>query len=705
MSRFLTSKASVSRPSVTDEMTEGSGPAADAPDQIPDATDPGLVTKALMAAGKAAYRWSIRDDTITWSANVAEVLAGVDSELIGTGRGFASLLDPGNLASRYETVLMSGKRDYGSGVPFQIEYRFRPRGRASPEVIWIEDTGRWFAGPKGRPAEVYGTLHNVDDRREREEQLRYLSAYDPLTGLMNRNRLTDMLDEAINFSERSGKPCALMLIAIDNLEIINEAYGFDVADHVIDAVSKRLRGIMRAGDVIGRYAGNKFALVLGNCSEEDMEHAAARFLAIVRDKVIETGRGPVWTTVSIGGVGLPKFAETVKDAIAHAEEALAEARRRPTDSFLVYQPSRERSHLRERNLRCGAEIISSLKEDRLVQAYQPIVSAQSGMPAFFETLLRLERGIEAAIPAGDIVPAAEQLGLIRLVDLRVVELVLNVLERFPDARLSVNVSGVTATDPRWFERITDSIAQRRSVADRLIVEITETAALFDVQHVRRSTEKLQALGCGIAIDDFGAGFTSFKNLRELKVDMVKLHGSFCNGISAVPDNRVFVRSLIDLAKHFGVEVVAEWVEQPGDAELLKELGVDYLQGNLYGAASLALPWQTNALNSLGERDSLPVSMNTDTEVDASAAEHMHDRAGEAEHADTGRRRSLLKELDLLKSVLSDLEQQQLGRRTPADDAAKTVDKNGFAPAYAPEIPDGARGLLGSMRSERYRDGE
>jgi EAL domain-containing protein (putative c-di-GMP-specific phosphodiesterase class I) len=172
----------------------------------------------------------------------------------------------------------------------------------------------------------------------------------------------------------------------------------------------------------------------------------------------------------------------------------------------------------------------------------------------------------------------------------VVTLAVDTLKRNPQAQLTLNVSGITATDPRWFNQIMQMLAEEKELTSRLTVEITETAALNDLTETARFITGLRQLGCAVAIDDFGAGYTSFRNLRVLNVDMVKLDGSFCENLSTNRDNQYFVRSLIDLAQKFELKTVAEWVQTQEDAKLLKSWGIDYLQGAIYGEATTDPSW-------------------------------------------------------------------------------------------------------------------
>ena len=569
-------------------LTSGAAPAPSA-----FLTESDRFRDAILAVDNVVYEWDIASDQIVWSSNAAQVLGIPNMPTINSGKHFASLLDPGNVTNRYETVMNSGQVDEGEGVSFQLQYRLLPRGRDTEHGIWIEDTGRWFVGAHGGPARVVGVVRNIDERYKREEQLNYLSSYDQLTGLINRSRLAEALQQSIASAELYRMSCAFMLVAVDNLAMVNDAYGFDVADQVIAAVSQRLKGVLRAGDTIGRYAGNKFGIILTNCSEADMQVAAQRLLRSVRDTVTETDAGPVSATVSVGGLTLPRHGRSGDEAMVRAEESLDRAKAKHRDSFVAYKHSQKRESVRKRNIMLADEIVSALNGRRLAIAYQPIVSADSKEPALYECLLRLIKPDNEIVSAGHLIPVAEQLGLVRLIDHRVLELAVETLEENKDARLSLNISGMTATDPRWLSNLAAYISAHRNAAERLTVEITETVALQDLEEISEFIGKLRDMGCRVAIDDFGAGYTSFRNLKTLEVDMVKLDGSFCENLSDNKDNQFFVRTLIELAQNFNLKTVAEWVEQDCDADILQGFGVDYLQGFLYGSATVEPPWATS----------------------------------------------------------------------------------------------------------------
>ncbi|WP_027524030.1 bifunctional diguanylate cyclase/phosphodiesterase [Bradyrhizobium sp. Ec3.3] len=548
---------------------------------LPQASD------ILASLGEAVFIWDIASDAIQWGEQVGSVFPGIPAERLTTGADFARLIEPSQ-SLRTAALAQSPAVHGADGTPYRAEYGVRMS--ASDPVVWIEETGRWFAGPDGRPVRAIGAVRINNERHARDEELAKLARLDPLTGELNRTHLIAALAEAIEESIRFRSSSAFMLVGIDHLARVNDAFGFDVADAVILDVAKRIRARLRGGDVLGRFSGNKFGLILKNCTIDDMNVAAERFLAGIRDEVVPTKSGPVSVTASIGAVGVPRYARNTDEAINRAHETLDAAKRRRAGSFGTWRPNAERDAQRRVNIRVTDEIVTALNDRRIVLAYEPVVSAATRDGAFYECLVRMEQGDGRTLLAPDIVPVAERLGLIRLVDHRVLELVVAELAASPEVRLSLNISPDTTMDPDWWAGIESLMQAHPGVAERLIVEITETVAIQDIDDVRAFVGRLKHFGSRIAIDDFGAGYTSFRNLRKLGVDIVKIDGAFVQNITRSADDRAFVQTLLDLARRLDIKTVAEWVQDEEAANMLRDWGCDYIQGRLIGLASAERPW-------------------------------------------------------------------------------------------------------------------
>jgi diguanylate cyclase (GGDEF)-like protein len=546
--------------------------------------DAAVSTDIMSAVGEVVYEWTVADDVIRWGPNAAAVLGVQSSAAIATGRAYAAMFDHDSLTSRHDAVLNGTAVDRGDGVAYEVEYALNPPDNVRGRLV-IDDVGRWYAGPDGRPARARGVIRIINERHEREQRLELLSHYDELTGFFNRQHLLTTLADAMNAARRTRVPVAFIIVAVDNFRAINEAYGFAAADKVFAAVAHRIKAQLRDADAIGRYSGSKLGIVLTNCDEASMHTAAERFHAAVRNGVVTAGGSAVAATVSIGGVALPRHGHTVREVLAHAQDSLHRAREAGWGRFVAYAPSPERDLARRNNAMFSSEIAAALEERRMRLFFQPVVDIATRAVSFHEALLRLERQNGTFAAATDFIELSERLDLIRLIDEYTLQRALETLAAFPAARISLNVSGETVGDTTWLSHLAQALLGKRDVASRLIVEITETSVIRHLEDATHFVATAHDLGCRVAIDDFGAGFSSFRHLRALHVDLVKIAGAFIENLPQSRDDQAFVRALTDLASNSGVEVVAEWVRDEETATILKGYGVTLMQGALTGDAT------------------------------------------------------------------------------------------------------------------------
>jgi EAL domain-containing protein (putative c-di-GMP-specific phosphodiesterase class I) len=238
----------------------------------------------------------------------------------------------------------------------------------------------------------------------------------------------------------------------------------------------------------------------------------------------------------------------------------------------------------------GERVQRALKEQRLLFAYQPVVDSASGSVDYYECLLRMRQEDGAIVAAGRFVPMIEQLGFIRNIDRFALERAVEELGDSVGVNLGFNISGLTAADQPWLDALVTLLHGKPDIASRLVIEITETAALRDLEESARFVKTLHDLGCRVALDDFGAGFTSLRHLQALGVDTVKIDGSFVRNLVDRPDNQTFLRHVLGLVRGLGLKTVAECVETAQEAALLREQGVDFLQGYYFGVPSVERAW-------------------------------------------------------------------------------------------------------------------
>ncbi len=234
-------------------------------------------------------------------------------------------------------------------------------------------------------------------------------------------------------------------------------------------------------------------------------------------------------------------------------------------------------------------LLDALRDERIAFAYQPVVRSSDGAVAYYETLLRVVGDKGGPFEAAVLIPVAEQLGHSRRIDRRVLELAVADLNRDPDIRLAINISGHTATDRSWLRLLTSLIEGRHRIASRLTIEITETAEIHDFEEAFRMVSAFRKMGCKVALDDFGTGYASFRQLKNLPVDIVKIDGSFIRGIAMDGESQEFLDTLLAYTTASGIETVAECVEKTADRDYLLTRGVTYFQGWIYGRPELNVP--------------------------------------------------------------------------------------------------------------------
>jgi len=547
--------------------------------ELGNAQDATRLRYAALAASVAVFDWQAAEGAIAWDGA---------TDILPFQRDIhraAVFLDAIERSRRAPLEALLEARS-PQPAPFQIEIEIA----AAMGAVTFTMVGTRIPAADGRTERLVGMLRETTEQARELQRLTYLATRDELTGHLNRNSLRAELSLAIEAAMTESRSCAFLVSSIDRLAMINDGFGFDAGEEVIVAVGERLARSLRASDVIGRTAGNKFGVILKNCSQSEVSIVAARLRDAVRGSVIDTRAGQVSATCSVGAVWLPQGAATSQEAMLRAEKALERARATGRDGFSVYEHSALLESARLRQMAVADEVVLALKENRIHLAYQPIIQAKTRRISHYESLLRMARPDGQIVTAGYFVPAAEQLGLVHMVDRFALETVVRRLKAHKQVSLAVNVSGTAAGDPAWLQDFVDYIRASQEVAPRLIVELTETAALHHFEENARFVTQLKELGVRVSIDDFGAGYTSFRNLQMLHVDTVKIDGSYVKNLSESPENQVFVRTLVGLAKNFNIKTVAEWVGSDADAFLLQSFGVDYFQGFHFGEPVLDPKW-------------------------------------------------------------------------------------------------------------------
>jgi diguanylate cyclase (GGDEF)-like protein len=445
------------------------------------------------------------------------------------------------------------------------------------------------------PQETPGELAAEEPvAKEQQSALEDRINYDELTGHFNRTRLREAIDRAITEGTRRPGAAAFVALGVDNMSAINDRVGRNAADTVLIEIGRRLDDCLRVSDIIGRLGGDCYGVLLPHCPDEYVSVAAQKILDAVRSSPVTTARGPVSATVSIGAVSFCDRGSTSYEVITRAEAALAEAKRTGRNCHVHYRSSEDRCEHDRQYASISETVRTALRDGRVALAFQPVISATSGHVVYHESLLRLRDASGAVLPAGELIQETERFGFIRLIDRYILDKVLVEAGRHSGVTFGFNISALTTADRPWLRSLTTRLRANPELARRLVVEITETAALYDIEESGRFVNALRRLGCRVTLDDFGAGHTSLRHLQSLAVDMVKIDRSFIHDIMTNVESQVFLRHLLGLAKGFGFSTIAEGVETEDEAEILRREGVDYLQGHFCGHETIEPPWLSPA---------------------------------------------------------------------------------------------------------------
>lgn len=434
----------------------------------------------------------------------------------------------------------------------------------------------------GEISSFVAVMKDISERTRHNEQIQFLATHDRLTGLPNRYALDQNLVLHVERARRGHKG-ALLLLDVDNFLLVNETSGYAGGDEVIRRLAELISQTLPAGAFLARVNGDEFAILLEDCSAQDALAYAMDLQTRVSDFLFRH-EGRVFSLSISVGCALVDGSTDAGSVQSLAILALKAAQEKGKNQVVLYTSVDEPGVRQTGAGLMAARIRDALREDRLVLYFQPVVQIRTQLIEHYEVLVRKRTPDGEILLPNAFLPVAERYGLMPWIDRWVVERSAALLERHPDLRLFVNLSGSTLGDQSLLRSIEDRVSHS-SISDRLTFEVTETAAIQDPLQVQRWIRSLRELGCRFALDDFGLGFSSLSHLRMLPADYIKIDRSFVHNLDSDPGNQALIRAICAVANTFGKQVVAEGVETEAVARDLESLGVDMAQGYLWGHPS------------------------------------------------------------------------------------------------------------------------
>lgn len=528
------------------------------------------------------------DGRLTYiSPRVTDVFGITPEEFVAGHLRWEDRVHPDDLAS----VTAADRLAHLTGRPFLAEYRHRTREGG---WIWVREEALRLNGDAAGGEVWQGILFDLSDRKVLEDRLAHAAAHDPLTGLPNRDLLADRLVHALAREARDQRGLALLFADLDDFKIVNDSFGHTVGDQVLVEVTRRLGRCVRDGDTVARLGGDEFTLVLEGIGDDRAASSVAERVARELRRPIVAGGADVRVTASVG-IAVARPGEEPEELLRRADAAMYRAKGQGK-ARSVHFDSEADALIRQRRRR-EVELGQAVETGQLRLEFQPAIWIESGAVAIAEALVRWDHPVEGPIAAAEFVPMAEETGLIVPIGRWVLREACRQARSWSRAlpetmapAVSVNVSAIQLRRGGFFNDVVAALAEANVPARCLQLEVTESGAIDDLDATIADLERLRALGVGLALDDFGAGYSGLGYLRRLPISLLKLDKSF----AAEPDDNVeasaMVRALVQLARAKGLRVVAEAIETPGQLEHARSLGVDMAQGFL-----IAKPMSPDAL--------------------------------------------------------------------------------------------------------------
>lgn len=431
-----------------------------------------------------------------------------------------------------------------------------------------------------------GRLANAFDAMAAElvqqrERLTILAECDALTGLHNRHYFEAELARFFKGGADSGRQGAVLLFDLDEFKYVNDTFGHIAGDAMLLRVANETKTLVRKSGSLCRLGGDEFAVFMPHATLNSALALAERIVSATARMALEIDGRPLRLTASLGVAHVPDHGQGAEELVSHADMAMYQAKRLGKNRWNIYRPDRDAMQAMAERLAWNERIEHALERSLLRLHFQGVYRADSGALTHLEALVRM---VDEADPAHCIMPGqfiahAEKSGKILDIDRWMVRESIALLathSRLP--ALAINISGRSFDDPDLPGFITTQLARQGVAPQRLLVELTETAAISDLRDAERFIDALRQAGCTLCLDDFGSGFASFAYLKRLKVDVLKIDGLFIRNLPRERDNQVFVRSIIEVARGMGQRTVAEFVEDEETLHLLQEFGVDMVQG-------------------------------------------------------------------------------------------------------------------------------
>jgi diguanylate cyclase (GGDEF)-like protein/PAS domain S-box-containing protein len=461
----------------------------------------------------------------------------------------------------------------GHVVTWEAEKRYiHPDGH----TVWVALSASAVRDKAGEPLYLVAQTRDISNTKRLARELVHLADHDTLTELYNRRRFESELEQQVALAHRYGDRAALVMLDVDHFKYVNDSLGHSVGDDVISHVGRVLAGRLRETDIIARLGGDEFAAILHHVDAVEAQRITCELVGHIEANPFVHADHPYLLSASAGVVMLQADTASAEDAMVEVDIALYEAKQSGRNRACVYCPD-NRANVLE-GLTWSQRLRDALANDKFELHAQPIVNLKTGATEMFELLIRMRLDSGDVIPPGVFLEPAARFGYMADLDRWVIARAASMAAACPGRKLTVNLAGKTLTEPGLVEYVVGMLGGTGANPADLVFEVSETDVIANLDHARETCEKLRALGCAIALDDFGSGFSGFSYLKALHIDLLKIDGQFIRGLGSNEIDRLVVRAILDVAHGLGLPTVAEFVTDDVVAGQCRRLGATYGQG-------------------------------------------------------------------------------------------------------------------------------
>ncbi|PMH43759.1 hypothetical protein BCU68_12980 [Vibrio sp. 10N.286.49.B3] len=538
----------------------------------------GVVAKT---SNDGIWDWDLQTNNVHWNPRLLEMIGfkSVIAQQQNQHMGFCERIHPDDLSIVERKLQLHFEHD----IPFKLHYRIQASDNT---YLWVDASGEAVRNNKGQPVRFIGSMTDITEQKRSAEKIEAMAYYDTLTGIPNRQMMTDTMSHHINNNSETSQ--VVMLMDLDRFKFVNDTFGHDVGDALLQHVASSIKEAVRDDDFISRFGGDEFVCFCNIDNEEDALILGQRILQSIEKPFIHQNI-ELSTHGSIGIAFYPKDAQTSDGLLKKADIAMYKAKQTRNTHVMLYNPTMDADVKFQMTLE--QQLKQALDKDELEVHFQPKFNPHTNEIYGFESLARWHSPVLGHVSPAQFIPVAEESSLICKLGAQIARKSVRQQVEWhkkhphqPPLKLSINISPGQLMRSNFAHEFINIIRSEGGDPNNIIVEITESAAIANLENSRIMLNELASVGIKIALDDFGTGYSSLSLLQQLPLDIVKIDRSFIADIHNQKSSRDIVNAIVMLCHSFSYETVAEGVETKEELNLVKDIGCDLIQGFIYSPA-------------------------------------------------------------------------------------------------------------------------